>query len=149
MTRHEALVPLTHDHHHFMAHSRRMQEAASGEDTDRRRAADDYVSFYLGKGLRNLREEQELFFPAAFFAGEQARALVLKALGAHLEMHDKTHQLQRELATGSITAESLTVVAEILTEHVRLEEEELFPVIESTVEDAELKRLGASGRRDV
>lgn len=41
-----------------------MQQAASGEDADRRRAADDYVSFYLGKGLRNLREEQELFLSA-------------------------------------------------------------------------------------
>lgn len=150
MTKHQALIPLAHDHHHFLAHARRMQEAAaSGDEAARRRAADDFVSFYLGKVLRNMREEQELFFPAAFFGDERARPLVLKAFGGHLELYHKTHQLQAELSTGKISAEMLEVVAEILAEHVRLEEKELFPVLETAIGDEELQRLGSSGRRDV
>lgn len=149
MTRHAALIPLTHDHHHFLAHANRMQEASSQDSAARRLAADDYVSFYLGKGLRNLREEQELFFPATFFASDQARALVLRALAAHLEMCHQTHRLQEELATGEIAPALLEQVAEILKEHVRFEEGELFTAIQSAIPDDELHRLGQTYRRDV
>jgi hypothetical protein len=149
MTRHEALIPLTHDHHHFLAHATRMQEAATQDAAARRLAADDYVSFYLGKGLRNLREEQELFFPAAFFAGDQARALVLRALAGHLEMCHQTHHLQEELSTGEIATASLEQLADILRAHVRLEEQELFTIIQHAVSEKELHRLGQAGRRDV
>ncbi len=149
MTRHEALVPLTHDHHHFLAHSNRMQEAASQDSAARRLAADDYVSFYLGKGLRNMREEHELFFPATFFASDQARALVLRALAAHLEMYHQTHRLQQELATGDIAPASLEQLAQILKEHVRFEESELFTAIQHAIPEDELLRLGQTYRRDV
>jgi hypothetical protein len=149
MTRHEALVPLTHDHHHFLAHANRMQEAASQDSAARRLAADDYVSFYLGKGLRNMREEHELFFPATFFASDPARALVLRALAAHLEMYHQTHRLQQELATGEIAPGTLQQLAEILKEHVRFEESELFTAIQSAIPEDELLRLGQTYRRDV
>jgi hypothetical protein len=149
MTRHEALVPLTHDHHHFLAHANRMQEAASRDSAARRLAADDYVSFYLGKALRNMREEHELFFPATFFASDPARALVLRALAAHLEMYHQTHRLQQELATGEITPGSLEQLAEILKEHVRFEESELFTAIQNSIPEDELLRLGQTYRRDV
>lgn len=146
--RHEALIPLTHDHHHFLAHSRRMQEAVSGDDAVRRKAADDFVSFYLGKALRNMREEQELFFPAAF-ANDRARPLILKAVEEHFDIHDRTHRLQEELFSGEVSPETLGRLAEVLTAHVRYEEGELFSAIEEAVPDEELVRLGTSGRRDV
>lgn len=149
MTRHAALVPLSHDHHHFLAHANRMREAAGQDSAARRLAADDYVSFYLGKGLRNLREEQELFFPATFFANDEVRSLVLRALAAHLAMCHQTHRLQEELATGEIDPALLEQVAEILNEHVRFEEGELFTAIQSAIPDEELQRLGRTYRRDV
>jgi hypothetical protein len=149
MTRHEALVPLTHDHHHFLAHANRMQDAATHDAAARRLAADDYVSFYLGKGLRNMREEHELFFPATFFASDAARALVLRALAAHLEMYHQTHRLQQELATGEIAPASLEQLAQILKEHVRFEESELFTAIQNAIPEDELHRLGQTYRRDV
>lgn len=148
MARHEALIPLTHDHHHFLAHARRMQAAVSEDEAARRRAADDFVSFYLGKGLRNMREEQELFFPGAS-SDDRARALVLRAVEEHLEIHDRTHRLQRELASGEISSETLGGLAELLTKHVRFEEGELFPAIEEAIPHEDLLRLGTIGRRDV
>ena len=149
MTRHEALIPLAHDHHHFLAHANRMQEAATQDAAARRLAADDYVSFYLGKGLRNMREEHELFFPAAFFAGDQARALVLRGVAGHLEMCHQTHRLQEELSGGEIAPKSLEQLADILKEHVRFEESELFTVIQNSVPEDELRRLGQAFRRDI
>jgi hypothetical protein len=148
MTRHEALIPLTHDHHHFLAHANRMQEAATRDEAARRLAADDYVSFYLGKGLRNMREETELFFPAAFFADTEARSTILRALAGHLELHHLTHRLQVELSGGEIAPGSLEQLAGILKEHVRLEESELFAHIQNSTPEEELHRLGRA-RRDV
>jgi hypothetical protein len=148
MARHEALIPLTHDHHHFLAHGRRLGEAATQDDAARRRAADDFVSFYLGRGLRNIREEQELFFPAAFRDGRN-HDLVLRAVEEHLEIHERTRRLQRELASGDIDPATLSGLAELLPRHVRYEEDELFPAIERSIPAEELHELGAGGRRDV
>ena len=148
MARHEALVPLSHDHHHFLAHARRMQAAVTEDDSIRRRAADDFVSFYLGRGLRNMREEQELFFPAAF-RDSRAHDLVLRAVEDHLEIHDVAKRLQRELSTGEISSDTLGEIADILPRHVRFEEGEVFPAIENAVPHEELHYLGAAGRRDV
>lgn len=148
MARHEALIPLTHDHHHFLAHARRLEAAVSEDDAARRRAADDFVSFYLGRCLRNMREEQELFFPAAFREG-QVHDLVLRAVEEHLQIHDRVKRLQRELSTGQIPSETLGELAKMLSSHVRFEEDQLFPAIERTVPDEELHRLGTAGRRDV
>jgi hypothetical protein len=61
--RHESLIPLSHDHHHALAHARRLKAAASMIDMpERRRAADDFVNFYLGRLVRHFREGEELFF---------------------------------------------------------------------------------------
>ncbi len=148
MARHEALIPLTHDHHHFLAHARRLEAAVSEDDAGRRRAADDFVSFYLGKGLRNMREEQELFLPAAFRDG-RAHEVILRAVEEHLEIHGLAKRLQRELSTGEISLETLSELAKMLTRNVRFEEEELFPAIERAVPHDELHHLGTAGRRDV
>ena len=48
--RHEALIPLTHDHHHTLAQARRLQDASKLEaETERRSIANDFVNFYLGR----------------------------------------------------------------------------------------------------
>lgn len=44
--------------------------------------------------------------------------------------------------------ETLTRISDLLTEHVRFEEKELFPALEQRVSDTELNDL-AAGRRDV
>lgn len=148
MARNEALIPLTHDHHHFLMHARRMQEAATEDDAARRRAADDFVSYYLGKGLRAIREEQELFFPAAFRDG-RTNELVLRGMSEHLVIHDRARRLQRDLSTGEVSGDALEQLAELMTTHVRFEEDELFAAIEKAVPAQELHELGTKGRRDV
>lgn len=47
--RHDALIPLTHDHHHTLAQARRLRDASAGDSKVLRRAADDFVNFYFGR----------------------------------------------------------------------------------------------------
>ncbi|HVL51843.1 MAG TPA: hemerythrin domain-containing protein, partial [Actinomycetota bacterium] len=60
--RHDALIPLSRDHHLALAQARRLENAAGvGDGAARTRMADDFINFYLGRLLRHFHEEEELF----------------------------------------------------------------------------------------
>jgi len=147
--RHDALVPLTHDHHHALAQARRLEEAAlTNDESDRRRATDDFIHFYLGSLLRHFREEEELFF-APLVDEEDAHDLVMRALAEHLRVHAQVRLLKRDLVEGKAEPTQLTELSKLLTAHVRFEERDVFPLVERLLSEDELTDLATSGRRDV
>lgn len=147
--RHDALIPLTHDHHHVLAQARRLKEASGpAGNTSRRNVAGDFVIFYLGLALRHFHEEEELFF-APLVDDDMAGPLVARAVADHLRLHAQVRAIRRQLSGGEVDGLLLGSIAELLETHVRFEEKELFPLIESTMSDAELRELGSAGRRDV
>jgi hemerythrin-like domain-containing protein len=148
-SRHEALVPLTHDHHHALAQARRLKDVAGLEsEADRRNAANDFVNFYFGRAVRHFHEEEELFF-APLVDDSEAGDLVLRAVTEHLRMHALVRTVKRQLSRGEADNDTLVRISELLTEHVRFEEKELFPMVERLVSDPELNELATVGRRDV
>jgi hypothetical protein len=44
--RHPNLIPLTHDHHHALAHARRLRVAAGGTREDRSEQAREFLYFF-------------------------------------------------------------------------------------------------------
>jgi hypothetical protein len=50
------------------------------------------------------------------------------------------------VAAGSVERETLDAAGELLDAHIRLEERQLFPLIEKLVPDDELRRLGLASR---
>ena len=147
--RHDSLVPLSHDHHHALAQARRLTEAASmRDDPERRRAADDFINFYLGSLVRHFREEEELFF-APIVDHEGAQAMIARALTEHLRVHARVRRLKRDLVAGIVEPIQLTELSKLLTAHVRFEERDLFPLVEQLLTEDELGDLATSGRRDV
>lgn len=147
--RHDSLIPLSHDHHHALAQARRLEAVASMTDVpERRRAADDFVNFYLGRLVRHFREEEELFF-APLVNNDEARDWVMQAVGEHLQMHALARTLRRQLADGEADPETLIALSKLLTMHVRWEERELLPLVERLLSQEELEELATVGRRDV
>lgn len=147
--RHDSLIPLTHDHHHALAQARRLEEAAAlTEDIDRRNAAGDFINFYFGSAIRHFHEEEELFF-APLIDHDEARSLILQAVGEHLRMHALVRSLKRQLSRGEIDSELLLSIGSLITGHVRFEEQKVFPLIETLIPQEELEDLATSGRRDV
>lgn len=64
MRRHDALIPLTHDHHHALARARRLRLAAASENGEEQRAAaEEFVEFFEGDSVLHFREEEEILFP--------------------------------------------------------------------------------------
>ena len=147
--RHDALVPLTHDHHHALAQARRLKDVSSLErEADRRNVANDFVNFYFGRAVRHFHEEEELFF-APLIDVPEARELVVRAVSEHLRLHALVRRVKRQLSEGEAEEALLKEISDLLTEHVRFEEKELFPLVESLVSDEDLMDLATVGRRDV
>lgn len=147
--RHETLIPLTHDHHHALAQARRLLDVEGMEDqTDRRNLTNDFVNFYFGRAVRHFHEEEELFF-APLIDIPEARDLVLRAVADHLRLHALVRGIRRQSASGEADQQRLNEISRLLTEHVRFEEKELFPLIERLIPEAELQDLATTGRREV
>ena len=146
--RHDSLIPLTHDHHHTLAQARRLKDAAKQDDVQRRGAAGDFANFYLGSALRHFHEEEELFF-APLVDHPEARDLVLRAVSDHLRLHALVRALKRQLSGPAIDPDVLEKISKLLTEHIRFEEQELFPLIERLIPEHDLVDLATVGRRDV
>ncbi len=147
--RHDSLIPLSHDHHHTLAQARRLEEGASFTDlNERRRAADDFVNFYLGRVLRHFHEEEELFF-APLVDHEEARDEVMKAVAEHLRIHARARGLRGGRGDGEADPETMGALSKLLTTHIRSEEKNVFPLVERLLTSEELSDLGTAGRRDV
>jgi hemerythrin superfamily protein len=147
--RHETLIPLTHDHHHALAQARRLLDAEGMADqTDRRNLTNDFVNFYFGRAVRHFHEEEELFF-APLVDNPEARDLVLRAVADHLRLHALVRGVKRQSVIGDADQRRLSEISRLLTEHVRFEEKELYPMIERLLPEAELQELAMTGRRDV
>lgn len=147
--RHNALIPLTHDHHHALAQTRRLTEAGAQNDSNvLRRCADDFVNFYLGRARHHFHEEEELFF-APLVDHEVVGSLIARAVADHLRLHAMVRTLRRQLSTGELDGSGLSAIAELLEAHVRFEEQDLFPMIEDGLSESELLDLATAGRRYV
>ena len=130
MKRHPSLVPLSHDHHHALVEARRLRRAAEADAAEREAAADRFLRFFSAESIRHFRDEEELVFP--LLAGADGRALEL--LTRALLEHQRAHALVRRLAAGP-DADVMRELGALLEGHVRLEERDLFPLIEETLPD--------------
>ena len=124
MRRRQALIPLSHDHHHALVEARRLRRAADGAD-DPSDAITAFVRFYRTSSVPHFREEEEAFFPLVIDV-EEARALLVQAL---LD-HQRLHALVAALEAGDDVRATMRELGELLEAHVRLEERQLFPLIE-------------------
>ena len=118
------------------------------DEAERRNAANDFLNFYFGRAVRHFHEEEELFF-APLIDAPEARELVLRAVSDHLRIHALVRTVKRQLTAGTADEETLGEISRILTEHVRFEEKELFPLVERLIPEEHLRDLATSGRREV
>ena len=137
MNRHPALQQLSRDHQHALAVAlelTRATEATVGAARAR------FLDFWHGEGREHLREEEEVLLPALARAGDPDDPIIARVLIDHRE-------LRRGAATvagrGPVSPATLRAVGERLRDHVRREERQLFPLIESALDDATLRAVAA------
>jgi quercetin dioxygenase-like cupin family protein/hemerythrin-like domain-containing protein len=141
MKRHRALIPLSHDHHDALVAARRLRQGA--DETDPLAAVRAFLAFFASSVVPHFREEEELLFPRVADT-EEARELVVQALLEHQRLHLATAELGKLVAHGradGATGGRMREVATLLEGHVRLEERQLFPLIETMLSEETLTAL--------
>jgi hemerythrin-like domain-containing protein len=141
--RHPALIPLSHDHHHGLSEARRLRRASTADDAARRVAVERFLRFYGDETVGHFSVEEELVFPLLVGCGEPAEQLVVKALLEHQRIRSMAAGLEAAHATGDADPSLMRQLAELLENHIRFEERQLFPVLEQSVSDSTLTRTGS------
>jgi mannose-6-phosphate isomerase-like protein (cupin superfamily) len=123
--RHPALVPLSHDHHQTLVRARELRRAAAdGDDAELERVSGRFGRAFAGEISRHFREEEELVFPLLGELEPPPAPLVEASV-----QHARIRALARRLPDRTAAAE----LGALLEAHVRLEERELFELLQATV----------------
>jgi hemerythrin-like domain-containing protein len=147
MKRHPALIPLSRDHHDGLVQALRLRRAArDGDAAARLVAASEFVEFFRNEERVHLRDEEEELFPLLLRRVSSQPALLREARVQHVQLERFARTLVIAVAAGSVDREPLDAAGELLDAHIRLEERQLFPLIEELVPDDELRRLRLAGR---
>jgi quercetin dioxygenase-like cupin family protein/hemerythrin-like domain-containing protein len=127
--RHPALVPLSHDHHHALVQARRLRREGAA-------AAREFLRFFASETTRHFREEEELVFPLLYEdEPEQLREVLLQ--------HQRLRALARRLRDGEDVAREL---ADLLEAHIRLEERDVFELVQRLVPEERLAAIALAPR---
>jgi len=146
MKRHPSLHALSEHHHHALVQAFLIARAAK-EPLGRRRmllrrAARDFLRFWQRAGRRHFREEEEVLLPAlARHVALDTQPAVLQMLAQHADIRGRIEQLAAALVLGRNLEPTLTRLGRLLHDHVRLEENQVFPRIEAALSEKEMRRL--------
>lgn len=133
MKRHPALVPLSRDHHHTLVIAQRLRRATHQNAAE---AVSAFLDHWDAEQRRHFRLEEELLLPALAAQGALERPEIVRMLLDHAMIRMQAVRLEQDPALGLAHA-----LGERLAEHVRLEENEVFPLIEATLPESQLVGL--------
>jgi hypothetical protein len=138
MKRDPALVALSRDHHPALYVARTLKRATADTASDARAAFADYWEEH-GRG--HFRLEEEILLPAYAQHGDPHHALVARALCDHVGIRARAEALAVNATPDPAVLRELGIR---LADHVRLEERQLFPLIESALPVARLAALATA-----
>ena len=148
MKRHPSLHPLSQHHHFALIQALEMRRAA-GAPAEKRaaavvRQAEKFVRFWHKSGQVHFREEEEVLLPAyARHVRLDTDAEVMRVLADHAEIRAAVQDFEERLAAKiAIEAEEVGRLGKLLHDHVRLEENEVFPRIEKVLGEEQLNAMG-------
>ncbi len=147
MKRHRSLHPLSQHHHFALIQAlfirRTRQLPAARRAAAFRRQAEKFLHFWEQSGRQHFREEEEILLPAyARHTAIEDDADVVRMLAQHATIRAQIDRLRELLEKSQPVEEPLAELGALLQQHVRLEEDRIFPRIEKTLTEKELETLG-------
>jgi hemerythrin-like domain-containing protein len=136
MKRHPALQTLSRDHHQALVVAQGLRKSGESSVAEAQSA---FLEFWRSEGELHFRVEEEVLLPCYAAAGGGDSAALARVLVDHAEIRLRAMRLQGGPASIAVLRE----LGELLAEHVRLEERDLFPAIEEMLDDGQLRRLAA------
>ncbi len=138
MKRHEALVPLSDEHHQGLIWSRRfrnVREEISADETQD--LVDAFMPVWHSEINPHFRKEEQILLPLFARTGVSLSDSILEMLKQHVIIRRDVLLLQEAPAAGVLNR-----LGSVLQDHIRLEEREVFPLIERESGDDLLARIG-------
>ncbi|WP_066186652.1 hemerythrin domain-containing protein [Gracilibacillus timonensis] len=147
MKRHEALNPLSHHHHHTLTQALELQRAGTEKSqkgyTELLR---DLIGFWERDGNNHFRDEEEVLIPLYLEHADSIEMdLVKEILYQHAQIRSSIQHLREDRQT---SYKEMNELGELLNNHVRLEERQLFPLIEQAVPEKYLYQANGRFHRD-
>jgi hemerythrin-like domain-containing protein len=133
-----ALVGLSHDHHNALFTALKLRRAT---ELNAGAARDALATYWEGPGRIHFRLEEEVLFPAYARHGHAYDELVARALCDHIAIRQ---MIAVVLEDPQAPLDDLHALGDLMSEHVRLEERKLFPLIEQALPAPELAELAVA-----
>jgi hemerythrin-like domain-containing protein len=137
LKRSPALAALSRDHHHALDAARRLRRAAAG-DLDA--AIDHLRAFWERRGRAHFEIEERVILPALPDTDGEWREATARVLDEHARIRSAAAALIAH--DGAAGVESAHELGQLLHDHVRFEERQLFGLLETGLHDDDLARLG-------
>jgi hypothetical protein len=138
MKRNPGLVTLSRDHHQALSVAQKLRRATADTAQEARSA---FVAYWEEHGRAHFRLEEEILLPAYAAHADPYHPLVARALCDHVAIRASADALAVDEAPDPATLREL---GEGLADHVRLEERELFGLIEAALPAARLAAVAAA-----
>ncbi len=130
MKRNKNIVPLSQDHHFGLLCSWKIRQGLKKEvDIDR---IQKYVDYFWNNSLKQHFKEEEILFASL---NDDFTLRVIKE-------HSDLEKLHQHIITEN-SSNRLIEFSDLLEKHIRFEERQWFPYLESTHNDSELEEIGA------
>jgi iron-sulfur cluster repair protein YtfE (RIC family) len=138
------LRSLSEDHHHGLVNARRLRRAACGEEGTPEEAARAFLESWQKDTSIHFRREEEVLLPVlARYGGDLGQESVVSMLAQHARIRGLVMDLSDEVTGGGVRPETLQSIGEGLEGHIRLEEREVFPLVEEALPREGLEELAA------
>ena len=112
-----------------------MRRAAKDAPSERLAAARAFVAFFGAHMVNHFRREEETVFPLIVEAAGESRELLVQALLDHQRLYAFADRLADKLNADAVSSQLLSETGSLLESHVRLEERQLFPLVEQLAGD--------------
>lgn len=135
MKRAEALQPLSREHLAALLAARKLRAA-----DDVAAATREFLAFWNDEGRRHFRIEEEVLLPGWAAYGEVDRDGAARMLEEHLMIRREVVRLR----AGELSVGQIHLLGDLLHDHVRFEERELFVAAEEALDAVSLARLATA-----
>jgi hemerythrin-like domain-containing protein len=145
MKRAPELRDLSDHHHQGLVQVRRLRRAATGEEAaPLEETSEAFLEFWQEGTTAHFREEEEVLLPILTrYGGEIVDGPVVKMLIQHARIRGLVMELSDEVRSGVVRPETLKGIGELLETHIRLEEREVFPMLEETLPEEALEEVAS------
>jgi hemerythrin-like domain-containing protein len=108
------------------------------------RQADKFIAFWHKTGIIHFRDEEEVLLPAyARHTRLDQDAGIMRLLADHAEIRATVEDFEERRAEKiPIQVEAMVRLAKLLHDHIRFEENEIFPRIERVLGEENLNTMG-------